>query len=109
MLPRVKRAMMAEIASPSDAAAGSMWSTLRAGLSLNGTWPRVGSHGAYRAPAMITTVPMKKAGAEMNSSEKTRVEASRALPARVAATTPRGMPTASAMAIAMRASCSVTG
>jgi predicted methyltransferase len=37
---------------------------------------------------MITTVPMKNAGAEMKSSEKTRAEASRARPARVAARTP---------------------
>ena len=46
MLLRVKRAMIAEMARPSDAAAGSMVRRLRAGLSVNGTWPRVGSHGA---------------------------------------------------------------
>ena len=58
---------------------------------------------------MITTVPMKKAGAEMKSREKTRVEASRARPAWVAARTPSGMPTARAMNIAISASWSVTG
>ena len=58
---------------------------------------------------MITTVPMKNAGAEMKSSEKTRVVASRARPARVAARAPIGMPTASAMDIAISASWSVTG
>jgi hypothetical protein len=58
---------------------------------------------------MITTVPMKNAGAEMKRREKTRVDASRMPPARVAASTPVGMPTASAMAIAISASWSVTG
>src|SRR5215475_5705240 len=45
MLLRVKRATIAEIARPSDAAAGNIVTRLRTAFSVNGTCPRVGSHG----------------------------------------------------------------